>query len=82
METDISDTREAEEPGEYEETAALAEDEDAEEEEYGEETYYDEDEENLPYPSEDLVRRMSTLVNSPEYESWPFPLPAYSGDPP
>ena len=80
-EADISDTREAEDPGEYEETAALAEDEDAEEEEYGEETYYDEDEENLPYPSEDLVRRMSTFVNSPEYE-WPFPLPAYSEDPP
>jgi hypothetical protein len=81
-EADISDTRKAEDPGEYEETAALAEDEDAEEEEDGEETYYDEDEENLPYPSEDMVRRMSDLVNSPEYESWPFPLPAYSEDPP
>ena len=81
-EADVPDTRDTEEPGEYEEAAALAEDEDAEEEEYGEETYYDEDEENLPYPSEDLVRRMSTLVNSPEYESWPFPLPQYTSNPP
>lgn len=63
---------------EYEESGSFGGEDSGED---GNETYFDEDE-NLPYPSEDLVRRMSAFVNSPEFEAWPFPLPAYSGDPP
>ncbi|MBR6088597.1 MAG: hypothetical protein IKP86_01595 [Anaerolineaceae bacterium] len=37
---------------------------------------------DLPYVSEDLVRRMSALINSPEYSAWPCFEPAYAGSPP
>ena len=34
---------------------------------------FPEDEENLPSVSEEFVRRMSELINSPEFLKWPFP---------
>ena len=52
--------------------AEIAESKEISEELPGEQPPID-DEENLPYVSEEFVRRMSELINSPEYLKWPFP---------